>query len=376
MQTRATRPPRPLFVLPDLAAGGAEQSTLRLVGDLARRGFAPTLFLLRRRGELLAAVPENVPVTWALPGDARLHRNAPRIIARLLRTARANDVVIGALELEATYFAAVCAKAARRPIIGWVHAVMSEHLQELSPVHTRLARLVYPHLDQLVFPSAGAAQSLASIVPLRAERIAVIPSYLDLGELAARAAGALPTWAPPVFAAPTVIAIGRLVSSKGIDGLIRAHARVRAAGLDHRLLIVGEGPMRASLTALAESLGVADSVLMPGYVADPLALLRAATVFALASRFEGFSLVLLEALGVGTPIVATDCPGGPAEVLGGGRYGLMVPRDDDAALAEAIARLLNDAGLRDALRVAGLGRVREFGSDAVVPRWQELLTRH
>ena len=364
---------RPLFVLSDLSAGGAEQSTLRLLGDLALRGLEPTLFLLRHRGEFLGRVPRDVRLTWALDGDARVHRNAVFIIRKLLRCVRDSDVVVGALELESTYFAYVCGRLLQRPVIGWVHAVMGEHLKELSPIHTRLGRFVYPRMDQLVFPSQGAADSLARVARLRRENLTVIPSYLDVPSLQARALDPLPQWAAQVFAKPTVVNVGRLVPSKGLDTLLHAHARVRAEGIDHHLLIVGEGSLRNELEQLARCLGVRNSVFMSGFVPNPYPLIKAADVFALSSRFEGLPLVLLEALGIGTAIVAADCPGGPSAVLEGGRYGLLVAPDDAAALATSVARLLRESSLRERLSAGGPARAGEFTRASILPRWERIL---
>jgi len=364
---------RPLFVLPDLNAGGAERSTLQLLGDLARSGWEPTLFLLRRRGEFLGELPRGVGLAWALEGDARIHRHAPAVAWKLAQRARGCDVVVGALEHEAAYFALLCARLLRKPAIAWVHAVMGEHLQELSPAHTRLARLVYPRMDRLVFPSQAAADSLAGVARLRPGLAAVIPSYVDVAALELRGREPLAQWAQEVFARPTVISVGRLVPSKGLDTLLRAHALVRREGIDHHLLIVGEGPMRGELAALADALGVRGSVFLPGFVPNPWSLMRVADIFALASRFEGLSVVLLEALALGVAIVATDCPGGPAEVLERGRYGLMVPPDDAAALAAGMARLLREGAMRDTLRAQGPERARDFSREAVLPRWAALL---
>jgi glycosyltransferase involved in cell wall biosynthesis len=286
---------------------------------------------------------------------------------------RASDVVVGALELEATYFAWMCGRLLRRPVIGWVHAVMDEHLKELQAVHTHLAKLVYPRLDRLVVPSRGAADSLARVAALDRERINVIPSSVDVPLLAMRAAEPLPEWAVPVFEKPTLLAVGRLVPSKGFDVLLHAHARVRRDGIDHHLAIVGEGPMRDELEHLAVRLGVRGSVYLPGFSPNPWPLMKAADALILPSWFEGLSLVLLEALAVGTPVVATDCPGGPSDLLDHGRYGWLVPPRDVEGLALAVARLLRDPAQRDAMRTAGPARAREFGSERVLPLWESVL---
>jgi glycosyltransferase involved in cell wall biosynthesis len=238
-----------------------------------------------------------------------------------------------------------------------------------------LARLVYPRMDGLVFPSRGAADSLRTITRLRADKIAVIPSYLDFCKLDERAAQPLPPWAAAIYALPTLVCVGRLVSSKGIDVLLRAHARLRRSSIDHHLLVLGDGPMRDRLAELTRSLGVRDTVFMAGFMANPYPFIKAAAALALPSRFEGLSLVLLEALWLGVPIVAAASPGGVGEVLADGRCGLLVPRDNDEALADSIARLLSDAALRARLSAAGPMRAREFSAERVLPDWERLLNR-
>ena len=107
-----------------------------------------------------------------------------------------------------------------------------------------------------------------------------------------------------------------------------------------RLLILGDGKQRGELLRLAARLGVADDVALPGFVLNPYVYMRRAGLFVLSSLWEGFGNVLVEAMACGTPVVATDCPSGPAEILGGGKYGPLVPIGNDVVLAEAIEETL------------------------------------
>lgn len=141
-----------------------------------------------------------------------------------------------------------------------------------------------------------------------------------------------------------MLGVGRLDAKKDFATLIRAFARVAATHASARLVILGEGPERGRLEALAAGLGVAARVSLPGYVADPTPWYARARVFALASRHEGLSLVILEALAHRLPVVATDCPHGPAEALAGGRFGRLVPVGDVPALAAGIGAALGEAG--------------------------------
>jgi glycosyltransferase involved in cell wall biosynthesis len=365
---------KPLFILPDLQPGGAERMTLRVLGDLTMRGTESTLILLKREGLLLSEVPAGVRVVGALEADGHVHRNSPLILRRLLRCARDCSVVVGALELEPTYFAYICGTILNKPVIGWVRTSMDMHLQMFSRWHRILTKLIYPRLDRVVVLSQSAAVSLEAVVRLRPERVAIISSYLDWESLQSQAEEAIPPWASRILAKPTVVTAGRLVPAKGFDVLIRAHARLQALGLDHNLLIIGEGPLRAELEALTSSLDVQSSVFMPGFVSNPFPIVRAAPIFVLASRYEGFPMVLLEALGVGAPALATDCPGGSREILENGKYGLLVEPESEAALARAISRLLADPSLRNEFRLAGPVRARAFTPEHCLSHWERILS--
>jgi glycosyltransferase involved in cell wall biosynthesis len=176
-----------------------------------------------------------------------------------------------------------------------------------------------------------------------------------------------------IFSRPAVVAVGRLAFQKGFDVLLHAHARLRAAGVDHHVAILGEGERRDELTALVQALGVSDSVFMPGFVTNPYSLMRAARAFVLPSRFEGFGMVVAEALAVGVPVVATDCESGPAEILGEGRYGVVVPVDDVPALERAIGGLLGDHARSRDFAARGPARAATYRTESVTPQWETLL---
>ncbi len=246
-------------------------------------------------------------------------------------------------------------------------------MQWLSCWHGILTSLIYPRLESVVLLSQSAADSLEAVVSLRPERVTIIPSYLDWQSLQTKAAEAIPPWARGILLKTTIVTVGRLVTAKGLDVLMRAHARLQASGLDHNLLILGEGPLRTELEALRRSLDVQSSVFMPGFVSNLYPIMRAVPRFVPASRYEGFPLVLLEALGVGAAAIATDCSGGSREILENGKYGLLVAPEEDGALAEAISRLLADSSLRNKLRSGGPARARTFTPENSLSRWERLL---
>jgi glycosyltransferase involved in cell wall biosynthesis len=194
-------------------------------------------------------------------------------------------------------------------------------------------------------------------------------------DLGARAAAPI---ADPWFAAdapPVILGVGRLVKQKDFPTLVHAFALVRKRRCA-RLVVLGsaldEGKTHArrrELNGLAAELGVAADVRFPGSVPDALPYMARAAVFVLSSRYEGFGNVLVEALACGTPVVSTDCPSGPAEILDGGRYGVLVPVGDIERMAAAIGDALDRSPAKEQLRA----RARSFARDVAAERYLRAL---
>lgn len=172
---------------------------------------------------------------------------------------------------------------------------------------------------------------------------------------------------------PFVLAVGRLSREKGFDVLLRAFeaAARQCGGLN--LAIAGEGSEAAALAALAEECAISARVFFLGQVKAVRSLMKRAEMFVLSSRYEGFPNVLLEALSAGVPVIAADCPSGPREILGDGRFGLLVPAEDPLALAAAIVSLMSDAALRQRLAQAAAQAVAPYQMDAIIGQWEDLL---
>jgi len=172
-------------------------------------------------------------------------------------------------------------------------------------------------------------------------------------------------------APPVVLGVGRLAPQKDFPTLIRAFARVRAERAA-RLMILGDGKTpdrRAELLALADELGVAEEVALPGFQPNPFAYMARASLFVLSSAWEGLPGVLVQALACGCPVVSTDCPSGPAEILEQGQYGRLVAVGDEVALADAMRSTLDNPPERDRLRDRGAA----FSVDLSIDRHLEVL---
>lgn len=305
----------------------------------AEAGDRVDLVLMKDGGALTELMP---PSLNRVCFDARTKVGALPALVRYLRTARPEALVssMAVINCLAVVAHRLARSKARLSLVE--HSTLSRETAQhwtrrvLPPTMARL----YPMADAVIAVSRGVADDLAREIAYPRERIEVILNAAVTPALMERAkAPAEHPWfndgGPPV-----VLGVGRLVYQKAFDVLLRAFAEVRRTR-PCRLVILGEGRDRPELEQLAAELGVAEDVSLPGFVIDPMPYFARADVFALSSRFEGLAMVIIEALASGVPIVSTDCESGPREVLGGGRYGDLVPLEDPPALAAAISVVLD-----------------------------------
>jgi glycosyltransferase involved in cell wall biosynthesis len=180
---------------------------------------------------------------------------------------------------------------------------------------------------------------------------------------------------PPRLANKVVVAAGRFVPQKAFGRLIRAYAPLAASHPDWRLDIYGSGSTKPVLQKLIDELGIESNVILRGYSRDMPTVLAQSSIYALSSRFEGFPMVLLEAMSVGLPMVAYDCPRGPAETVEDGVNGRLVPDGDQAAFTAALEQLMDSKRLRRRMGAASLASAADYAMPNIVQRWTKLLAR-
>jgi glycosyltransferase involved in cell wall biosynthesis len=354
--------------IPSLAGGGAERAMLNLAHGLADYGCAVDLVLTQAKGPYLSDVRESIQIVdlnasrvlFGLPALARyLRREQPRAL------------------ISAMDYANVSAIWARRLAGIPCRVLVSEQNTISRSAHssTRRRQRVVPHLVKRFYPwadyvagnSQGVADDLRQVTGLPRERIQILHNPVVTPELKEKAG--LPLKHPWFEAGqpPVVLAVGRLTKQKDFPTLIRAFAQVRQTR-PARLIILGEGPDYTSLKALIGQLSLEDDVALPGFVENPYAFMSRASLYVLSSLWEGLPTVLIEALYCGPPIVATDCPSGPREILANGRHGSLVPIGNVAALAEAI-----EAGLAGETLPPGQESWHPYSVEAVVGQYVGLL---
>lgn len=204
-----------------------------------------------------------------------------------------------------------------------------------------LAHYLYPFADRIVAVSQGTALDLAKVIRIDPKSIACIYNPIVNDAMIAQSQEPVDH---PWFAAsgcPVIIAVGRMEPQKNFPLLIRAFARVRAQ-MPARLVILGDGGERDMLAALVSQMGLEDDVALLGFVPNPHAYVAKATLMVLSSDFESLANVVIEAMAVGTPVVATDCPSGPAEALNRGQCGTLVPVGDLEGMSAAILDVLRE----------------------------------
>lgn len=363
---------RVLFILPDLDTGGAQTMNLRLAQALSSKGWPVQLAVLfDRPGGLRREYKKEISIVLY---DARSFLDKMMLFIRLMCLAKKFDAVVGGLEFAATNYGFIASRLAGRPFLSWTHIAFAPHQTTARTLDRTLSRLIYRFCHDVVFPSKGAKESLRKALggQPRKSRWHVIENFIHLS--ATRPCSQIKSH-DHIFASPVVVSIGRLVKQKGFDRLIRTHAALLRRGLKHHLLILGEGPLREKLEELVRSLQVSSTVFMPGHVPNPTPWLRRCQVFALSSRYEGFSLALLEALASGIPCVAMDCPSGPKEILEDGKFGILTPGDDEVAFQRGIERLFADPELYAHYARVGPERARDFTPEQIVPQWEALLMK-
>lgn len=367
---------RVLFVMSDLNGGGAERVVLTVARHLDRRRFEPSLFLLKKEGVYWDEVAPDMRVRFGMGKSGRLRYRALSVLKKLVTEAAKNDVLVGTLELLPSYFAYLSGALSRKPVIAWVHTDLKRHLPiyGAASIHRRVIRVLYPRFRRIVFPSHSARDSFLGLAPSAAGKDHVIYNPLDSKMVVSKGSENLPEWAEKIFAKPVVAAVGRLiVAHKGFDLLIRAHAELLSRGVDHNLLILGEGPDRQLLERLAEDLGVSKSVCLPGFQQNPYQFIKRACALVVPSRFEAFGMVVLEAMALGVPVICLTSASGAIEILEGGAYGISVLGEDPSALASAMNAVITDPALHQQYSRLGRERVEFFRPEQIVQQWEELL---
>jgi glycosyltransferase involved in cell wall biosynthesis len=366
-----TRRKRVLFLINSLTGGGAERvmCTLLRHSEAEREEFDMTLALLD--DEPAANSPPDWVDVRQLDSRKQLARSV--VEARKLIAAVKPDVTVSFL----TRANLSNVLNARGPCIISERAHTATHFghDAKGAVSKALVRTLYPRATKVIAVSEGVAEGVREF-GVRLDRIVTIPNPVDFDVILAKAEE------PPALKleAPYILAAGRLTSTKDFDLLIRAYA---ASGVAPNLVIAGEGELREQLMTTARECGVEGRVLMPGFIANPYPLMRHAQMYVLSSKSEGFPNALVESMALGLPVIATNSPSGPSEILAEAPresisdltfalHGVLTPVDSVERMSEAL-RALQDPERRQAYGRKAAARARIFGASEAKDRYWEVI---
>lgn len=356
------------FFLPNLDGGGAERVSVNLLkGMVEDRNLILDLVLGIARGSFLEQVPERVNI---------INLKSSRVVVALmplvkyLRTAQP-DALLSHLG-HANVIALLAKKLAG---VNTNLAIVEHNTLSVADLTSWRARVTpwfmkqfYPSADAIVGVSRGVSDDLELQLGLTKGAVTTIYNPVIDRELTAKAkVSADHPWLRskdiPVF-----LAVGRLTAQKDFANLIQAFALVRQQR-PVRLIVLGEGELRTELEQLAIDLRVFNDIELPGFTDNPYSYMSLADAFILSSRYEGLPTALIEALACGCPVVATDCPSGPQEILARGEYGHLVPVGDSQRLSKAMLEVLDRHVDRDRLQQ----RANLFSTEHIVPQYLEVL---
>ncbi len=355
------------FFLPALHGGGAEKVAINLLQGMLSYDVSLDLVLASKEGPYLKQVPSQVRIVDLAAGRV-IKAIAP--LSRYLQHTQPDALLSHMNHANAiAAIAKVLASTDNR-------LVLVEH-DTLSVAKSKLLRAkllplfmkwLYPHADAIVGVSQGVTADLAKLLAIAPHKLRTIYNPVVDDQLMTQAK-ALPahSWLQD-SSVPVFLAVGRLTIQKDFATLIQAFALLRKRR-QARLLILGEGEARQELEALIQKLGIAEDVALPGFVDNPYAYMSRAAALVLSSRWEGLPTVLIEAMACGCPVVSTNCPSGPEEILAAGKYGVLVPTGDVSALATAMVEILDQPTSQELL----IQRAQDFSLHQAVPQYLALL---
>jgi len=353
-----------------LSMGGLERIMVRLANEFAGRGHRVDLVLAKDEGPLSCEVASEVRIValesyrmwWALPSLLQyLRRSQPDSF--MAAGWQVNSIATWARLLSWTPFRLVLSVRS--------HITQQSRNSDVwyAPFNPFAVKIFYPLADAIVAVSRGVLEDLSTVSSAAAENGQVIYNpVVDQNLLAKSQEDVSHPWLSQKQDVPVLLGVGRFVHQKNFALLLRAFAEV-SRDREVRLIMVGDGEERDKLEELIQKLDIQNRVDFVGFEKNPYRYMARASLLVMTSRFEGLPSVLVEALACGCPIVSTDCPSGPREILEEGRWGRLVPVDDQEALVEAINESLNEERDPERLRQ----RATDFSVDRAVESYLNVL---
>jgi len=361
-----------LFVIPSLAGGGAEKVLIYLLQYLNRDSFCPILVVFNEKNAYANQIPKDVV-------RLNLKKKSPldffRLIIQLSQIIRREQPgFIVSFLTYANYLTLVANSCVHHkiPVILTEHNTLSRSLtdERLGCIKKRIIKRFYPKAERIIAVSQGVKEDLISRYFLFPNKISVIYNSIDGERISdlTREKVDHPWFNHKI---PLIVSAGRLAAQKNYPLLFKAIAKLKDE-TNVRLMILGDGEDRSMLEIIAGRLGISERVHFMGFQSNPYKYMARGTIFVLSSSWEGFGIVIIEAMACGIPVISTNCSSGPDEIITNGINGLLVPVHNIDTMAQAISKLLKDEPLRKKLAEAGKKRAEDFRVEKMVRKYEKV----
>ena len=364
-----------VFIIPSLAFGGAQRVLLHLINSLNKNKYSICLVLFQDILDYKGELHFSGEIVYL---DKKSRWGFLKLIFKLRKTLKTYqpDTVLSFLHYTniVTMIASLYAKR-KFKLILCERSYTPKYLAKIRLGYLRrwLIKFTYRKADKILTVSKSIARVLEEDFNIKSEKIKTIYNPIMLNEIKDKCQKEIKH---PFFEderAKIIICVGRLAEQKRLDILLRAFSFVRKRDNSVYLIIVGDGELRKELENLSSELRVNKWTDFVGFQSNPYAWIHKADIFVLSSDFEGFPNVILESMACGTPVISTDCPSGPNEIIVNGQSGILVPTEDEKALAEAILKLLRNETLRRTLSEEAKRRVETFRIEKILPQYEEVI---
>jgi glycosyltransferase involved in cell wall biosynthesis len=364
---------RLFFLIPNLGKGGAERILAHLLNHLDRNKF--TLGCIFYNDLHAHRIPDDVTVlNLKLPGTRNPLKKIARYVSRIVKIIRIineykPDCFMSFMMNTPAILAAKLSSV--KPF-----CIISSHSTsnyEERGIKYLFAKALYPLANHTVAVSRGLKSWLESKLNIHPSKISVIYNPIDLSAINKSVKEPIDDVSFFKENVPVITSAGRLMPEKGHKYLIKAFA-LCCRKINSRLVILGEGPEESSLKRFAHSLGIHDKVIFLGFQNNPFKFFANSTLFVLPSKFEGFGNVIVEAMACGTPVISSDCPVGPREIIQNGHNGILVPPRNPEALAVAMMKLLADDKERERLSTNACNGIEKYDVSRIVAQYEKIFS--
>lgn len=360
-----------MFIIISLVGGGAERVLVDIINRLDAKKYAIYLVLFEKKGLYLSSIPDYVKI-YDLKKKNRF--SIFRLIfksAKLLKKIKPDSVFSFMVFPNLIAILAKLISRYRCNLLISIHNHLSSELlyERYKGIKKFLYKNTFKYSNCIIVPSEGVKNDLIKSFNMCQDKIEIIYNPINLDRITRKKNE---SFKEKSKFGKYILAVGRLTRQKGYPFLLKAYSFI-SKNIDEKLVILGEGEDETKLKQIAKDLGIHEEIILPGFQKNPYKFMKSASIFVLSSLWEGFAIVIAEAMACDVPVISTDCPSGPGDIITNGKNGLLVPMADEKVLAEAMLSLIKNEKLKKKFSIEGRARAEDFRIERIIPKYEELL---